>query len=94
MGDTRFGADAFRLQLVAKRMNGAQSEIAGVDMPDGLSFLSVDGKAPRCAVGGWVIAERYNASHPHPLGFGRRDLVADPLAGHFAFKLGEGQQHV
>ena len=37
-----------------------------------------------------VIAKRRQTAHPHAFFLGRRDLVADALAGEFAFKLGKG----
>ena len=41
-----------------------------------------------------VVSQWRAAPHPHALGAGRRNLVANALAGHFALELGEGQQHV
>src|SRR5208282_4980600 len=41
-----------------------------------------------------VVAERYRAPHPEPLLLRRGNLVADPLAGHLALELGEGEQHI
>ena len=40
------------------------------------------------------IAKRHNAAHPDALLLRSGDLVADPLAGNLALKLGEGQKHV
>ena len=41
-----------------------------------------------------VVAERNVAAHPHALGFGRGDLVADSFARDLTLELGEGEQHV
>lgn len=41
-----------------------------------------------------IIANGRHASHPETLLLGGRDLVADPLGGHFPLKLRKGEQHV
>jgi hypothetical protein len=41
-----------------------------------------------------VIAERHTATHPHAFTLRGSYLVTDALAGHFPFKLREGEEHV
>ena len=67
-----------------------QFEIKLEDLSDCSCFLLVDGEGP--AIG--LVAERYEAAHPHALALGGGDLVADALSRDLALELGEGQQHV
>jgi len=76
------GADS-ELELAA-RLRG----LADRNRTDLASFLLVD--LQRAALG--VVTERQIAAHPHALGLGGGDLVADALAGDLALELGEGQQ--
>jgi hypothetical protein len=46
----------------------------------------------RAAMG--FVAQGRDPAHPHALGLGGGNLVADPLGGDLALELGEGEQHV
>jgi hypothetical protein len=41
-----------------------------------------------------ALTQRYRSTDPKALPFGGGDLVADALADHLAFELGEGQKHI
>ena len=58
-----------------------------------LGFFLVDRQGARVILRR-LVAKRHSAPHPHALGLGGRNLVADALARHLALELGEGQQHV
>ena len=59
-------------------------------MRDRLGFGLIGNQTPV----GNVIANRWDAAHPHPLALAGGNLVPDALASHLALKLGKGQQHV
>ena len=60
-------------------------QIAREDGPHLLGFWRVDGQG---AAGG-IVTQRQVAAHPHALGLGGGDLVADPLAGDLPLELRE-----
>ncbi|SMX25902.1 hypothetical protein BOA8489_04047 [Boseongicola aestuarii] len=70
--------------------NRAKFLIEIVEHPHGLGFLRGNPQDPV----DWFVAKRYIASHPKPLLLRGRDLVADTLGRHLAFKLREAEQHI
>ena len=84
------GAVPVAVQLVDERPAGSKRHITFEDMSDGASVILVNNEQPVLD----AVAERHRAPHPHALRLGLRDLVADPLAGHFTLELGEREQHV
>ena len=74
-------------------MHRAEVDIGSEDGAHDLGLLLVDRQGARVILRR-LVAKRHNAAHPHALGLGGRDLVADALARHLALELGEGQQHV
>ena len=74
-------------------MHRAEVDIGSEDGAHDLGFFLVDRQGAR-AIPRRLVAKRHSAPHPHALGLGGRDLVADALARHLALELGEGQEHV
>ena len=74
-------------------MHGTEIDIGSEDGAHDLGLRSVDPQDVR-TFHRWVVAKRHSAAHPHALGLGGRDLVADALARHLALELREGQEHV
>ncbi len=65
-------------------------EIQVIDRADHLGVLL--GNLQRATIG--CVTQRHGRAHPQALLLRGCDLVGDPFGGHFAFELGEGQQHV
>ena len=84
-GDEALGAQGFN-----QRRNGSQLDVPPEQHPHLLGLGLVD---EQLAVLN-SIAEWHRAAHPEALLLRCGDLVADPLARHFAFKLGKGEQHI
>ena len=76
-----------------QRMHRTQLEIGIEYRAHGRGFGLVDDERARSACRS-VVAEGQVPAHPHALGLGGGNLVADPLAGDLALELGERQQHV
>ena len=93
---TAIGSDALRgtqalgFEPIGKLTDIAQFEIARINRAHEHSVILDNRQA--APIG--PIAERRHAAHPHALGLGSCDLVADALGGHFAFELSKGEQHV
>ena len=89
-GPAVWNGDALRVQFVCQAAHVPQRQVAGVDPADQRGVAFDDGEA--AFVG--AVAKRRNTPHPHALGLGGRQLVADPLGGDLALELREAQQHV
>ena len=74
-------------------MHRAEVDIGSEDGAHDLGFFLVDRQGARVILRR-LVAKRHSAPHPHALGLGGRNLVADALARHLALELGEGQEHV
>src|SRR5208337_352960 len=90
LGDPNLRDDAVSGQLLFEQTDRTELEITLEDQSDGRGFRVIDDQTPIAP----VVAERYRAAHPDSLLFGSRNLIADALAGHFALKLGEREQHI
>lgn len=89
----QLGDKALLGKLTLKRMHRAQFTIAGKDVSDSLGLGLIDQKLVGASF--WHVISKWKAaSHPHALGFGSGDLVADTLAGNLAFELGKGKKDV
>ena len=82
--------DAASREIIPQGAHCSEFKITPKDVAYGRRFRFVDDEFAVLD----VVAERGLAAHPHALLFGRRDLVADPLARDLALELGEGEQHV
>src|SRR5271168_4894281 len=78
------------IQVLLEEPHRLEFSVAPEDQADGLRFHRVDDQ-PSIAL---YVADRHEPAHPHALLLRRSDLVADALAGDFAFELCERQEHV
>ena len=90
-GDAPLGNDALSCKLALLGVYGFKGEVARQNMPYRRCFNLVDDQNTG-AGRGQIVTWRRHSAHQHALGFGRGDLVADPLTRHFALELREGQQ--
>jgi len=90
LGDAALGANAVAVELLFEQPHAAEFTVAREDMFNRCGF----GRIYLELAIAHLIAQRHQPAHPETLTLGRGDLVADPLARHFALKLGERQQYV
>src|SRR3546814_6494208 len=79
------GAITLGIELVGKRIDRGQLQIALHDVTDETGFAVVDHQLAVLD----IIAERDRTAHPDALLLGSSDLVADALAGNLALELSE-----
>ena len=82
--------DAAGVQFGADRIHRAERQVALEDALHQRGFFRHRHKAAPLG----AVADRNDPAHPHALGLGGGDLVADALGGDLALELGEGEQHV
>jgi len=82
--------NALGVELLLEGADGAQGDVDLEDVFDRLGFLLVDDEGSILD----VVAQRWNAAHPHALALGGGDLVADALPCDLSLKLGKRQKHV
>src|SRR5690606_1987547 len=87
---TALADDAEPVKLVPQHSGGPQVRIAPEDHTHSLGFDLVDAQLAILD----VIAKWNIAAHPHALGLGGCDLVANALTGNLTLELCEGEQHV
>jgi hypothetical protein len=75
--------NAYPIQLGFEQRHRAKFRIAPKNQPDGCRLGFVDDQSAVLD----IIAERHIATHPHPLGLRRRDLVADALTSDLADRI-------
>ena len=81
------GPDALPIELRDQSPHGAKLQIPG---EDGVHHLRLLGHHDELLVD-TAIAEWHGSADPEALAFRGRDLVAQPLADHFALEPGKGQ---
>src|SRR5260221_14646904 len=84
------GPNVAFFEIPNELVDAAKCEISSEDPSDQFSFFFNDGNLAVLH----LIAEGQGASNPQTLPLGGRDLVADPLGGDLALKLGKGQEHI
>src|SRR3546814_858488 len=84
------GAITLGIELVGKRIDRGQLQIALHDVTDETGFAVVDHQLAVLD----IIAERDRTAHPDALLLGSSDLVADALAGNLALELSERKQDI
>ena len=82
--------DARTIQFLLQQADRLQRCVSLEDQLDGLRLGRVHDQLAILD----IVAERWQAAHPHALLLRCRDLVADALAGHLSLELREGEQHV
>jgi hypothetical protein len=86
---------ARRMDLILAHLSGDQPNIPQFEVSrEDLSYerCMVLDDLEAATVG--LVTDRRDASHPHALGLGGSDLVANALCGHLTLELREAQQHV
>src|SRR3546814_20458949 len=84
------GAITLGIELVGKRIDRGQLQIALHDVTDETGFAVVDHQLAVLD----IIAERDRTAHPDALLLGSSDLVADALAGNLALYLSARKQDI
>src|SRR6266853_142081 len=90
MAYSTLAPDAFRLEVVHQFSDATELKIAAIDSADNLRLSGVDDELPILE----VVPQGHVSTHPHPLLFGRGNLVPDAFARNFTLKLCKGEEHV
>jgi hypothetical protein len=85
-----FRTDASSIQILHQEPNRPKFEVSSDDLPHRFCFFLIHDQATV----DYVVTDRYQTAHPHPLLLGGGDLVADSFAGDLTFELGERQQYI
>jgi len=78
------------MKILDQQSDRAECKVAAEDGSDLLSLFLDDDELLADA----PVPKRHGTADPEALSFGGGDLVADTLADHLSFELGEGQKHV